>query len=213
MVRFSLVVGSILLSSAAVAAPCTYTGSVPAYVGCIASQASDALDQALLNDDRIQDSLEMRYSVDGGPETTVPVSAPYHLTITSINAGSTVAIPSDVIDDLCGDPDGCAFRIGMTRWSAEERTGAANDGGRLYLDPTNGHWRSDVGDVNGTDGDGITQHVLNAGSTAGTWDTCYLTDGAYAGYVGMGDPASGFGLLMWDGYDHPTRTCELTILD
>lgn len=213
MFRFSIVMGSVAISVTALAAPCPYEGNVPAYVNCIAGQASDALDEALAIGEQLDTATEIRRSVDGGPIVSEPISPPYHLTVTVASAGSTVPVPDDIMVELCGDRDGCEFRLGLTRWvDWDYRTAAASDGGRLYYDPLNGHWRTDRS-VQGTDGDGVIEHPLNAGNRDGdTWDTCYFTDGTYSGFVGLSD-GPGFSLLMWNGYDGAERTCELTLID
>lgn len=214
MPRLPAVVLLLATSTPALAAPCVYTGSAPTYALCIAQQASDAFDMAVANDIRLQDATEMRHSIDG-VESIVAVSAPFHMTVTaSASAGTSRQIPMDVIDDLCGDPDGCDFRLGMTRWDASEVLSAANGGGRLYYSPTNGAWRSNLNDGNFVSGDGVVDYVLNLGAPGGSaWNTCYFTDGDFVGYVSTGDATRGMSLLLWNGFSGPNRTCELTIFD
>jgi hypothetical protein len=217
MYRPIIVLSALSWSTAALAGPCVFAGDVPGYVMCVAQQASDAFDLASDNADQLDATTYIRRSTDGGPEVLSPVSAPYHMTVTAMgSAGTSRPIPLDVLDALCGDPDGCAFRLGMTRWSSiDDRRAAANDGGRLYYSPSDGAWRSDRNDGNFTSGDGVIDHVRNAASTATSddWDTCYFTDGNYIDYVSLGDLDRGLSLLLWNGYTGPNRTCELTLID
>jgi hypothetical protein len=46
-----------------------------------------------------------------------------------------------------------------------------------------------------------------------TWDTCYFTDGTYADSKDLGDKQQGMQLLVWHHFNHPDRTCELTLID
>jgi hypothetical protein len=119
-------------------------------------------------------------------------------------------IPQDVINDLCGDQDGCEFRLGMTRWDNNIQTETASTIGVLYYSPNDGRWRADtLVYATGLDGNGATQHIANAGN----WNTCFFTDGNYSSYQDKGDPNRGLSLLVWNGFGGAGRTCELTLID
>lgn len=132
----------------------------------------------------------------------------FHMTLNnSASGGRTRPIPQDVMNNLCGDADGCEVRLGMTRYSSGAETEAASRGPYLfYYTPANGRWRLS-NDVSGDDGDGVTRHAINI------WNTCYFTDSTYEGYVDRGDSAQGMSLLLWNGYAGANRTCELTLID
>jgi hypothetical protein len=151
-----------------------------------------------------------RYQRDDRPETTYQVAPRYHLSLTAASyQGRTKTIPQDTLVALCGDADGCEIRLGMTRWDNSAETETASHLFLFYYSNENGHWRSRTtdGETLGIDGDGKTQHVKDA------WGTCFFTDGNYDGYQDKGDPGRGMQLLVWNGFNGPNRTCELTIID
>jgi hypothetical protein len=168
---------------------------------------SGTADTVARSDHNRHDLLWMRYQQDDQPEELRPYNTrPYHLSLTTIYAGATKRIPQEVIDDYCGDPEGCEIRIGMTRWTNDTQTETANRGPYLfYYSIPDGHWRHL--DTAGVDGNNTTQHVINI------WSVCFFTDGNYSGYANQGDPDIGMNLLLWNGYGGATRTCELTIID
>jgi hypothetical protein len=151
-----------------------------------------------------------RYQRDDQAEAPSEISPRYHLSLTApVYGGRTRTIPQDVIENLCGDPDGCEYRLAMTRWSRDGDTESASRSGVFYYSKNDGHWRASFGesDAIGVDGDGTTQHVRNI------WDTCYFTDGTYSQYRDQGDKQKGMQLLVWNGYKNSNRTCELTLID
>jgi hypothetical protein len=160
-----------------------------------------------------------RYQRDDAAETTYQLSPRYHVSLTTAKYdGSTRQIPQQVINDLCGDQDGCQFRLGMTRWSLNTETETASLTGLFYYSTTDGHWRTSMllqlgndattKEAIGVDGNNTTQHVASA------WNTCYFTDGPYSAYQDQKDPSIGMYLLLWkDKYTNPNRTCELTLID
>jgi hypothetical protein len=160
-----------------------------------------------------------RYQRDDAVETLYEVSPRYHISLTAAEySGRTRQIPQQVIHSLCGDPDGCQFRLGMTRWSANTETETASLTGIMYYSKNDGRWRTSMlaqwgkeaksGEAAGIDGNKKAEHVANA------WDTCYFTDGPYSGSQDQGDAAIGMYLLVWTGgYTNPGRTCELTLID
>ncbi len=160
-----------------------------------------------------------RYQRDDSLETIYEVSPRYHLSLTAATySGRTRQIPQQVINELCGDPDGCQFRLGMTRWSLDSETETASLTGLFYYSMRDGHWRTSMlaqlgketklAEAIGVDGNKITDHVGNA------WDTCYFTDTPYSGSQSQGDSAIGMYLLSWTGgYTNAGRTCELTLID
>lgn len=163
-----------------------------------------------------------RYQRDDNPEATYLLSPRYHVSLTAAKYdGSTRQIPQQVINDLCGDQDGCQFRLGMTRWTSNTETETASMTGIMYYSTADGHWRTSlVGlqglglvtkEAGGIDGNKKTEHVGDA------WSTCFFTDSPYSRYQDQSDPDKGMYLLVWkndrDNYTNPGRTCELTLID
>lgn len=149
-----------------------------------------------------------RYQRNNEAEGTYPVSPRYHLSLTAVNyGGGTRQIPQQVINDLCGDPDGCEFRLGMSRWDNDRTTQTASRHGIFYYSISDGRWRADLGDVEGVDGNNVTNHAANI------WDTCYFTDSSYSNYKDQGDSQKGMYLLVWNGFKNPGRACDLTLID
>ncbi len=152
-----------------------------------------------------------RYQRDDQPESRYEISPRYHLSLTAKNyGGKTKTIPQSVVQELCADPDGCQVRLAMTGWGPGEETRHASVFFTFYYSSQTGLWRAsstDAGDASGKDNDGATQHVRNI------WSTCYLTDGNYNQYRDQGDRTIGMQLLVWNGYNHPARTCECTLID
>jgi hypothetical protein len=150
----------------------------------------------------------VRYQRDDEPETTYqkPLQR-YHLSLTAERyGGRTRTIPKDVLESLCGKPDGCQVRLGMTRWGTGKETETASRSFLFYYSPSDGHWRVSDGDRSGIAGNGRTEHAYSI------WDTCYFTDGSYAGFKDQADKGTGMQLLVWAGYKNPRRTCELTLI-
>lgn len=131
----------------------------------------------------------------------------YHYTITAATAGRTFDIPQSVIEDLCGDADGCQVVMGMTRWDSAIKTETASRQFRFYYVPGSGRWRASDTDNNDVDGDGGRTHVRDI------YNHCYFTDGPYVNFTSQGDPARGMHLLMTNEYSGSTRTCEITFMD
>jgi hypothetical protein len=154
-----------------------------------------------------------RYQRDDNAETTYEIPAPYHLSLTAANyGGRTKTIPQDVLVALCGGPTGCEANLAMTRWYTGSETAGASRSVHFYYSKDDGHWRTSA-DTVGTDGDGVTKHVLSI------WNVCYFTDGTYSNYNNTGDRDKGMQLLVWNGgddkdtknYRNLNRTCELTL--
>ena len=159
-----------------------------------------------------------RYQRDDAPERTYEVSSRYHLSLTAATyGGRTRQIAEQVIKDLCGDQDGCEFRLGMTRGGQDAQTETASLTGLFYYSTSDGRWRTSTlarqgkeakpGEAIGIDGNNKTEHIANS------WDTCYFTDSPYSGYTDQSDPTIGLYLLVWNGFTNPGRTCELTLID
>jgi hypothetical protein len=151
-----------------------------------------------------------RYQRDDNPEGVYQVSPRYHMSLTAAAyGGRTRQIPQQVINDLCGDKDGCEVRLGMTLWDNNASTQTASITGVLYYSIDDGRWRAsdNVGNAEGVDGSNGTQHAMNA------WNTCFFTDGSYSNYADQGDSQKGMSLLVWNGYGNAGRTCELTLID
>ncbi|MDF1607252.1 hypothetical protein PZ897_03580 [Hoeflea sp. YIM 152468] len=114
--------------------------------------------------------------------------------------GSTIPVPTAVVEKLCGDGDGCQVRIGMYDWDGTGRTASREF--LFYYNNTLRNWRASLGDTWGQDADNVVQHVNNS------W-ACYFTDGEYANWAGV-DTQVVFGLLSWNQYN---ASCVLTLID
>jgi hypothetical protein len=126
--------------------------------------------------------------------------------ITTTYAGRTRSIPQATLVEYCGDVDGCFFTLGMKRWSAGNETETAARNATLFYSAADGHWRT-TDDTLGIDGSNGTQHIMNI------WNTCFVTDGSYTGFSDLGDSSIGLGLLLWNGFGSPSRSCVLILRD
>ena len=115
--------------------------------------------------------------------------------------GTSVNIPEQTIIDLCGDWDGCTLRMGMYNWDGSGRTASRDS--LFYYNASTKTWRASEGDTAGTNGNGVTEHIMNS------W-ACYFTDGWYINWANIGDIDLNFALLSWNQYN---ATCKLTIID
>jgi len=136
----------------------------------------------------------------GYPPPPVNTAQQYTLWAKVANIGTTVPVNMKRITSLCGDGDGCTFRLGMYNWDGSGRTASRES--LMYYNPVNFVWRTSAGDIPGTDDNRVVEHVMNAWS-------CYFTDGEYVNTLGT-DSVQGFGLLSWTNY---TADCVLTITD
>jgi|SRR6187551_3662411 len=122
-------------------------------------------------------------------------------TATIAQRGNTILIPLATVVTLCGDVDGCEIRMGMYNWDDTGRT--ATRSSLFYYNSVTRTWRAEAGDVAGTVGNAVTEHVMNA------W-ACYLTDGYYYGWTNYGDLNQGFSVLSWNQY---IAHCRVTLID
>lgn len=116
------------------------------------------------------------------------------------NRGTTTIIPESVVIKYCSDTNGCIVRIGMHDWDDTERVASRHF--LFFYNPVGHTWRAEAGDTQGTNINGITEHVNNS------W-ACYFTDGKYANWQNQGDNDSDFGLLSWNQYN---ADCFLTFM-
>lgn len=153
---------------------------------------------------------------DGGSAATVTGEGGRYQLITTFNGSyrDTRPIPQSIINNYCGDLDGCQVIIGMRNWySGGVRTEVAGYDFHFWYSTSNGRWRrsSSIGEVTGDDGNGSTEHVIDA------FGACYFTDGNYTNGVHQNDPGRGMNLLYWTAYTNgnanPKKQCELTIID
>lgn len=146
-------------------------------------------------------------NTDGTVTDSEVIAKRYHVVSRyGTNTRSTVALDMTIINELCGDEDGCIVRGLMRRWSNNTQTQAATRGPYVFTyNDADGHWR--LYDNEGIDGSGGTQHVWQ-------WWDCYLTDGVYSNGSNLGDPGKGLGLLNWNSdYSNASKTCEITFED
>lgn len=122
-------------------------------------------------------------------------------------AGKTRPIPQQVLEDYCGDYDGCDVTLSMRYWTGFEAEKASRGPNKFSYDIPSHRWRFANTDVSGTDGAGGTQHALNAWS-------CYFTDGSYNNFADLGDAAVGMSLMIWNTpYANPVMECEIILED
>jgi hypothetical protein len=122
-------------------------------------------------------------------------------------AGKTRPIPQQLLEDYCGDYDGCNVTVSMRYWSGFEAEKASRGPNKFYYDVPTRRWRMANTDAAGIDGQGGTQQAMNAWS-------CYFTDGAYNNFADQGDTAVGMALMIWNSpYSNPVLECELILED
>ena len=129
----------------------------------------------------------------------------------------TVAIPQSIMEDYCGDADGCRFILGMRNWwNGSVRSELAHTDSHFSYDPITGNWRTSDATgtgVYGTDNNGSTNNVREL------FGACYFSDGVWVNGANQGDNEVGMHLLYWSNYVNlalPTdqiKQCELTLID
>ena len=133
----------------------------------------------------------------------------YTVSIEKGKRGGSVPLDMKRVEYLCADLDGCEVRMGMHDWDETQRI--ASREGMLFYNRSNRNWRTSYDmpmygvdhDPYGTDGNGATQHLLQA------W-ACYLTDGTYSNFNDNGDTTKGLSLLSWNQYN---ADCTITLID
>lgn len=89
----------------------------------------------------------------------------------------------------------------MYDWNGTRRTASREL--LFYYNNSRRTWRASAGDVEGTNNNASTEHIIRA------W-ACYFTDGEYRNWTDFGDPTTNFGLLSWNQYN---AECRMTIID
>ncbi|MCP3413634.1 hypothetical protein NLM16_05930 [Bradyrhizobium brasilense] len=121
-------------------------------------------------------------------------------TVERTSRGSSVTIPEADIIQYCSDKSGCTVRIGMHNWDDKGRVASRHF--LFFYNKDTGVWRSEAGDIEGTNNNNATEHVFQAWS-------CYFTDGQYQNWQDKGDTSKDFGLLSWNQYN---ADCFLTLM-
>lgn len=144
-------------------------------------------------------SVDIR--ADRSSDVATSAAAPDRVTYVAPLSGRGTTVPIKLADitRLCGDKDGCTYRLAMYNWDGTGR--AASREGLLYYNPATRGWRAS-NDNQGFDANSAVEHVQQA------W-ACYFTDGEYAGSNGT-DLVQGFGLLVWNQYN---ADCWLTLIE
>lgn len=157
--------------------------------------------------------VKSRYQYD-----TAPAEVQYDTTVAKYvlrtkyssndpGAGKTRPIPQQILEDYCGDFDGCNVTLSMRYWTGLEAEKASRGPNKFYYDVPSRRWRMANTDTSGVDGTGTTQHAANVNS-------CYFTDGVYNAFADQGDPGVGMALLIWNSpYSNPVLECELILED
>lgn len=114
--------------------------------------------------------------------------------------GETTTIPIAVIEDLCGDEDGCEVLLMMYNWDGTKRT--TNQQYSFFYNRTNKNWRTSQNNA-GTNNNGVLTHVIIDNS-------CYFTDSKYTGRASGADDKD-FYLLNWNEYRG--ETCKIKFFD
>jgi hypothetical protein len=116
------------------------------------------------------------------------------------NRGTTTVIPEADVIKYCSDKSGCIVRIGMHNWDDTGRVASRHF--LFFYNKDTGVWRSEAGDIAGTNNNNATEHVNQSWS-------CYFTDGQYQNWQDKGDTTKDFGLLSWNQYN---ADCFLTLM-
>ncbi|MEZ4917097.1 MAG: hypothetical protein R2836_08960 [Chitinophagales bacterium] len=111
-----------------------------------------------------------------------------------------------IMNELCGDEDGCEIRFLMKKWDSDLKTTAAARSGLFFYDTSSGRWRLST-DSEGIDGDNNETHIYNY------WG-CYFTDHQHINSVAQNDGTKQLYLLTWDqSGTNANKTCEMVIDD
>ncbi|MCP3462139.1 hypothetical protein [Bradyrhizobium sp. CCGUVB23] len=134
--------------------------------------------------------------------TALPADAFYNkrviFTVPKTQRGTSVKIPESTIIEFCGGPDGCIVRLGMRDWDSTGRIASRHF--LFFYNKDNKNWRSEQGDIEGSNSNNVPQHAGNA------W-ACHFTDGEYVNNAGA-DTTADFGLLSTPDAN---ADCVLTI--
>ncbi|MCB9226530.1 MAG: hypothetical protein H6578_05115 [Chitinophagales bacterium] len=131
----------------------------------------------------------------------------YHVS-TQYQGSSRTSVPLDmtIMNELCGDEDGCEIRFLMKKWDSDLKTTAAARSGLFFYDTSSGRWRLST-DSEGIDGDNNETHIYNY------WG-CYFTDHQHINSVAQNDGTKQLYLLTWDqSGTNANKTCEMVIDD
>ncbi|MBU0469922.1 MAG: hypothetical protein KKA62_05035 [Nanoarchaeota archaeon] len=135
----------------------------------------------------------------------------YYLEVDSNSPGGGKIIPIKTIIDLCGDEDGCEYRLGMKSWTTLDMGRTAMQQGIFAYDEDTKKWRAQIGIAEieyGQNSDGITKHVKNLDNK------CYFTDGEYKDNSDLSDNSDDFFLLRYTASDtFAGRICMITLID
>ena len=115
--------------------------------------------------------------------------------------GTSVTIPQDKIEAFCADADGCQIRLSMKNWDGSGRS--ASRSSLFFYNRITKTWRSEAGDVQGTLGNGATEHPMRAFA-------CIFTDGTLINWANVGDIYNRFSLVSWNEY---VADCSITIIN
>lgn len=123
--------------------------------------------------------------------------------VRKIERGTSKDISESVVIRYCSDGDGCVVRMGMANWDDTGRMASRQS--LFFYNRNTKVWRSEAGDVAGTNNNNTVEHAFNH------W-ACYLTDGKYNkwSYAGTEDKQLEFGLLSWNQYN---ADCFLTFIN
>jgi hypothetical protein len=131
----------------------------------------------------------------------------YHVTLRGAEyGGDTFQIPQSIINQYCGDDDGCEIVIGMTRWVSNTESEMAHRRIHFHYDITSHRWRADT-DVWGIDGDNSSIHVISL------FEYCMFTEQPYVDYSARGDNQVGMYFLVWAPGANGNRRCEISFAD
>ena len=148
--------------------------------------------------------------------STYPVSPTRYVVEAADGGAAPESVPVDtaILNQLCGDVDGCKASLYMRSWDASNiglLAGVGPHGVSLSaLNATQTRFRTgnpiDSSVTTGVDNNGAVNHALQA------YD-CYFTDAEYLNGSGT-DTAAGFNVLNWNSvYPATTMVCVLVIDD
>ena len=144
----------------------------------------------------------------GAISTSYPTRSMNRLEVVNSRRRETVAIPHTQFRELCGDSDGCTYRIAMRYWGSNNDQAHASRGPYHFdYNSSTGRWRTAAGDVQGRDGDSAEAHVQNI------WDCCYFSEHQYISAVAQNDSSRQMYLLNWSSGSCPlTTSLECTVI-
>ncbi|WP_223788722.1 hypothetical protein [Marinicella meishanensis] len=163
--------------------------------------------------------------INGGAITTIQnEGGRFQAVATAIDTGSfspnqrTVPIPQAILENYCGDLDGCRIILGMRNWFSGTVHGELVMAvTQFHYDPVTRYWRTQEDNgafVTGIDNSNTGTHIV-----MDIYSGCFFTDSVFINAVNQNDNEVGMHLLYWSAYVNlalpvdQIKRCELTVID